>query len=189
MPKTIAITPSWYWPAAIPRVLGVPPFSLGEALVQRWARHRPDDVALADSSVRLTGRQFVEQVMTAAVALRVRSAATPGPARFSAGASVEGAVLLLAALEAGIAIRLVAPSPQRAPDDGPAPVDGGSPIRSVPRLSGRPLRSPASQTSLPEATLPSPPLRCPWMLASWAFPRVATWYGTPTARWSAAPTR
>jgi len=112
VPKTIAITPSWYWPAAIPRVLGVPPFSLGEALVQRWARHRPDDVALADSSGRLTGRQFVEQVMTAAAALRVRSAANPGPARFCAGASVEGAVLLLAALEAGIAIRLVAPSPQ-----------------------------------------------------------------------------
>lgn len=109
MPKTIAITPSWYWPAAVTRVLGVPPFSLGEALVGRWARHRPDEVALADDSVRLTGRQLAELVASTAAALRQRASGASGPAGLCAGPSVEGAVLALAALEAGVPVRLAPP--------------------------------------------------------------------------------
>ena len=39
MPKTIAITPSWYWPAGVTRVVGVPPFRIGEQLVDRFLRN------------------------------------------------------------------------------------------------------------------------------------------------------
>lgn len=107
MPKTIAITPSWYWPANITRVAGVPPYTLEEHLVGRWARHRPDDVALMDDQMRLTGRELVNAVAAAATGLRQRTGG--GRVLFSSGASVEGAVLLLALTSAGIPTIAVAP--------------------------------------------------------------------------------
>lgn len=105
MPKTIAITPSWYWPAGVPRVAGVPPFGVHEMLVERRARLRPDEPAVVSGSLRLTGAELAEQVTTAASALAGR--VEPGSqAVLSAGASVEGVVLLLAALAAGLPLRL-----------------------------------------------------------------------------------
>ena len=50
MPKTIAITPSWYWPANITRVAGVPPFTLEEHLDgSLWARDGAAHVRLAEA--------------------------------------------------------------------------------------------------------------------------------------------
>lgn len=107
MPKTIAITPSWYWPANITRVAGVPPYTLQEHLVGRWARHRPDDVALMDDQMRITGRELVDAVASAATGLRARSG--EGRVLFCSGPSVEGAVLLLALVSAGIPTIAVPP--------------------------------------------------------------------------------
>jgi acyl-CoA synthetase (AMP-forming)/AMP-acid ligase II len=107
MPKTIAITPSWYWPANITRVAGVPPFTLEEHLVGRWARHRPDDVALMDDRMRITGRELSDAVSAAATGLRQRSAG--GRVLFCSGPSAEGAVLLLALTAAGVATITVPP--------------------------------------------------------------------------------
>lgn len=107
MPKTIAITPSWYWPSGVTRVVGVPPFRIGEQLVDRWARHRPDDLALIDAERRLTGRELAHQVEVAAAALG--ALAGEGRVLLAAGPSVEGAVLFLALVAAGIPTVLVAP--------------------------------------------------------------------------------
>ncbi|MCZ7629144.1 MAG: AMP-binding protein [Microthrixaceae bacterium] len=107
MPKTIAITPSWYWPADITRVAGVPPFSLVEHLVGRRVRRRPDDVALMDDHVRMTSRELSDAVAAAAVGLRERSGG--GRVLFCSGPSAEGAVLLLALTAAGVPAIAVPP--------------------------------------------------------------------------------
>ncbi len=54
MGKTIAINPSWYWPDEIPRLLGVPPFFCERLIAERWARRRPDVVAVVDEERSLT---------------------------------------------------------------------------------------------------------------------------------------
>jgi len=46
MPKTIAITPSWYWPESVDRITGIPPYGIHEICVLRHARDRPDQPAL-----------------------------------------------------------------------------------------------------------------------------------------------
>ncbi len=107
MPKTIAITPSWYWPADITRVAGVPPFSIEEHMVGRWARKRPDDVALIDGGGRLTHADLATAVATAASGLAERSAG--GRAVFCSGPSAQGAVLLLALVAAGVPTIAVPP--------------------------------------------------------------------------------
>jgi acyl-coenzyme A synthetase/AMP-(fatty) acid ligase len=116
MPKTIAITPSWYWPHGVARVTGVPPFYVHEYLVDRWARHRPDDIALIDATGRLTGRELAEQVNLAAAALADRVPVGEHVA-LAAGPSIEGVVLLLAALGSGTPVRLIDRA-MAAPDDG-----------------------------------------------------------------------
>lgn len=116
MPKTIAITPSWYWPANITRVAGVPPFSLEEHLVGRFARHRPHDVALADDRMRVTGAELAAAVASAATGLRQRSGG--GRVVFCSGPSVEGAILLLALTAAGVPAVAVSP-------EAPMPVTAG----------------------------------------------------------------
>jgi acyl-coenzyme A synthetase/AMP-(fatty) acid ligase len=107
MPKTIAITPSWYWPANITRVAGVPPFSIEEHLVGRRARQSPDDAALVDDRMRLTTCQLRDAVAAARTGLHQRSAG--GRVVFCSGPSAEGAVLLLALTAAGIPTIAVAP--------------------------------------------------------------------------------
>ncbi len=108
MPKTIAITPSWYWPTGCPRVTGVPPFRLDEILVERWARHRPDEPAVVDEHQRLSFSELLAVVDEAAGALRDR--AGEGPVAFCAGPSVEGAVLLLALARSGVRAHFLDPS-------------------------------------------------------------------------------
>lgn len=106
MPKTIAITPSWYWPAGTTRVTGVPPFGLHEMLVDRFARHRPDQAALVSGEERVSGAELEGLVHAGAGGLRARLGAD-GDVALCAGATVEGVVLLLAALAAGARVRLV----------------------------------------------------------------------------------
>lgn len=96
MSKTIAITPSWYWPAGVPRVVGVPPFAVHELAVERWARRAPGELALVDASTRLTRGDLANEVSTRAAARAGR-----GDVTIPASSSADAAVDLLAALAAG----------------------------------------------------------------------------------------
>lgn len=103
MPKTIAITPSWYWPERIPRVSGVPPYSAYDLLVARRARKGPNDVAIADLERSLTAGELVSQVASVAGAIKARGAER-STVRIAAPVGVEYAVLFLGALAAGCTI-------------------------------------------------------------------------------------
>lgn len=103
MPKTIAITPSWYWPERIPRVSGVPPYSAFDLLVTRRARKGPNDVAIADLDGTLTAGELVSQVASVAGAIKARGAER-STVRIAAPAGIEYAVLFLGALAAGCTI-------------------------------------------------------------------------------------
>jgi hypothetical protein len=48
--KSIDLIPTWYWPDGIPRYLSPPRSSVYATTVDRWARRRPDDVALRGST-------------------------------------------------------------------------------------------------------------------------------------------
>ena len=101
MPKTIAITPSWYWPARVPRVVGVPPFAVHELLVERRARRDPDGLALiGDGGERITNAEL---------AARVREC-SEHPAQvgglLAEPPTVSGAVALLGALARGVPFAL-----------------------------------------------------------------------------------
>lgn len=100
MPKTIAITPSWYWPAGVQRVVGVPPFTLPELLVERRARRDPEGLAAVDSSGRLSNAELAARVAEAA------AAGPPSPEALSSEVpTVDGLVALLGALGAGVPLR------------------------------------------------------------------------------------
>lgn len=103
MPKTIAITPSWYWPERIPRVSGVPPYSAHDLLVACRARKGPDDVAIADLERSLTAGELVSQVTSVAGAIKARGAER-STVKIAAPVGVEFAVLFLGALAAGCTI-------------------------------------------------------------------------------------
>ncbi len=98
MPKTIAITPSWYWPARVPRVVGVPPFSLPELLVERRARRDPEGLAVVDASERLTNAELLARITEASESPDATAMSSPTP-------SVAGVVALLGALVAGTPVR------------------------------------------------------------------------------------
>lgn len=151
MPKTIAITPSWYWPANITRVAGVPPFTLEEHLVGRWARQRPDEVALMDDRTRLTTSELGAAVAAAATGLRQRSAG--GRVLFCSGPSVQGAVLLLALTAAGVPTIAVAPGEVAPEVTGAAPTLVVGDDRGVASLAGTglPVLGLADVSVTPEA--------------------------------------
>lgn len=122
MGKTIAITPSWYWPAGVPRVLGVPPFLLHEMLVERFARQRPDDPALIGADGRVSAAELSERVSAA-------SAAPPGeppgePLRVGASLDVESVVRLLGAFQAGAPVILGDAEGNAPPEEGALAVPG-----------------------------------------------------------------
>lgn len=108
MPKTIAITPSWYWPAGIARVVGVPPYPIYQLCLLRNERDRPDEAALIDGEGQLTFRQLREEVdrrskPLALAAGESRLAVLPGDL------SRENVLQLLAGLAAGVRLRVAAP--------------------------------------------------------------------------------
>jgi len=105
MPKTIAITPSWYWPTGISRVVGVPPYPVYQLVLLRNEREHGDDPALVDSQGELTFRQLREEVdrrsqPLALAAGESRLAVLPGDL------SRENLLQLLAGLAAGVRMRI-----------------------------------------------------------------------------------
>jgi hypothetical protein len=89
MPKTIAITPSWYWPESVDRVAGIPPFGIHELCVLRHARDRADQPALV-GEVTLSFAELAE---------RITSQAPPGDqVTMSGEISVDAVVAFLSAV-------------------------------------------------------------------------------------------
>lgn len=108
MPKTIAITPSWYWPTGIARVVGVPPYPVYELCLVRNERDHADEPALIDSQGQLSFRQLREEVNRRAHPLALAA----GESRLAVLAGEltrENVLQLLAGLAAGVRLRIAPP--------------------------------------------------------------------------------
>ena len=106
MPKTIAITPSWYWPAGISRVVGVPPYSIYDLCVARNGRRTPEAPAIIDAAGTMTYEELLGEVGRRAQSLAVaagesRQAVLPG------SLTRANVLELLAGLAAGVKLRIV----------------------------------------------------------------------------------
>ncbi|MDA8057451.1 MAG: AMP-binding protein [Actinomycetota bacterium] len=114
MPKTIATTPSWYWPDTVPRVFGVPPVPVAALAVDGPARRRPQDAALSgDDGADLTASELAARV--AATASAVRDVVSPeGAVAVAAGPGAAGVVAVLGALASGRRVALAAADDDRA---------------------------------------------------------------------------
>ena len=100
MPKTIATTPSWYWPEGVPRVLGIPPYSLDELLVERWAHEEGDRPILVSGTTRMSPAELASEVRAASAEV-ARQVELGSAATLYAGPTVQGVVLVLGALASG----------------------------------------------------------------------------------------
>jgi hypothetical protein len=132
MPKTIAITPSWYWPAGIPRVIGVPPFSVYELCVQRPARRHPEQVALVSGDTSLTFGDLHREVEARTGPL-AHAVGESRLAVISGGTVLEDVLGLLAGLAAGVRIRLVPPGSDVSTSIPESAGDGTPPVLLGPR--------------------------------------------------------
>lgn len=104
MPKTIAITPSWYWPEAIDRVAGIPPYGVTELCVDAHARDNPDGTALMSDAGDMSFAELKEKVTGTAAALRATGASR---GVLSGDLSADNVIRLLAALRSGVHIRIL----------------------------------------------------------------------------------
>lgn len=104
MPKTIAITPSWYWPEGIDRVAGVPPFSVTELCVDAHARDEGARTALMSDAGEVSYAELRDKVRGTAKALSATGATR---AILPGTVSVDGVIRLLAALSAGVQVRII----------------------------------------------------------------------------------
>lgn len=107
MPKTIAITPSWYWPESVDRVAGIPPFAIHELCLLRHARDRADGVALESDEASLTWTELARLVSQCRADLDEARGDT-ALAVMNGDASVRQVAWLLAALSAGMFVRIAA---------------------------------------------------------------------------------
>lgn len=104
MPKTIAITPSWYWPESIDRVAGIPPFSVCELCVDAHARDDGTKIALISDAGEMSFNELQEKVKGTASALKDKGATR---AVMTGEVSADNLIRLLAALSAGVHTNVV----------------------------------------------------------------------------------
>lgn len=107
MPKTIAITPSWYWPEYIDRVAGIPPFAVNELCIDRHARLHPDDTAIIAGSDQVSYTELQQKVNAAALLLREK-AGTAERLVLKGDLSMDAVILLLGSLAGGLQVRIAA---------------------------------------------------------------------------------
>ena len=107
MPKTIATTPSWYWPEGVSRVLGIPPVPVQALAVDGPARRDADATAAVWGDVVVSAGELGAQVHAVARALRHHNGS--GPIMVAGGPSLPGAVAVLGAMASGRPTILVAP--------------------------------------------------------------------------------
>ncbi len=105
MPKTIAITPSWYWPESVDRVVGVPPFSVTELCVARHARENPDAIALISNGEQVSYGELMHAIAIVSDGL-LEKVTSSRRAVLSSELSISGIIRLLGGLAAGCHIRI-----------------------------------------------------------------------------------
>lgn len=132
MPKTIAITPSWYWPTGASRVVGVPPFSIYDLCIARNAAREPGRPAIIDSSGVLSYGDLKAEVERRAQSLALaagesRLAVAPGELNRA------NVVSLLAGLASGVVLHIATGDPSILATEvgasvvaGTEPADGAS---------------------------------------------------------------
>jgi len=108
MSKTIAITPSWYWPENVDRVAGIPPYGVDELCLTRHARDRPDAPAIICNGGKTSFSELEGWVNGVATHLMERTEGA-GRAVFRGASDTESLVVLLASLRAGIHLRMALP--------------------------------------------------------------------------------
>ncbi|MCC6960158.1 MAG: AMP-binding protein [Dehalococcoidia bacterium] len=134
MPKTIAITPSWYWPAGISRVVGVPPYSIYDLCVVRNARRTPDAPAIIDDQGALTFEALQREVDRRAQALAV-AAGESRLAVLSGALTREAVIELLAGLAAGVRLHVTSGDPGAVASSlGAAVIAGQQPAAETPAV-------------------------------------------------------
>lgn len=107
MPKTIAITPSWYWPQGTSRVVGVPPYSIYELCVLGNQQHHPQAPAIIDPGGTLTFEDLRKEVDRRAQSLAL-AAGEARRAVLSGELNRNGVLELLAGLASGVTIHVAA---------------------------------------------------------------------------------
>jgi len=115
MPKTIATTPSWYWPDGLPRVLGIPPLPLVRLSVDRQAERAPSRPALVCADRTITAGELATGVAAVAAALGPGGAGS-GAVAVCAGPSADGIVSVLGALASRRRVLLVDPGSKAVTD-------------------------------------------------------------------------
>ncbi len=154
MPKTIAITPSWYWPTGVPRVAGVPPFSVYDLCVSRGARDRAGQPALVAGNTRLSTGELKDEVDRLAPALAAR-AGQSRRAVIAGEPTLDTVLLLLGSLAAGLHMRIAPPGANLqaiAQEFGASLVlQGAGDVEPVPGSAPPPL--PSDQLTTPAVTI------------------------------------
>jgi hypothetical protein len=60
MPKTIATTPSWYWPEGLKRAIGIPPFCINRLIQAKWSEKSSSDLAITDGTRTFYRDEFLK---------------------------------------------------------------------------------------------------------------------------------
>ncbi len=89
--------------------MGIPPFSLNELCIRRWARDRPDALAIADGKERLTYADLAAEIGRVAGVL-ASSDAPIDRAVLSTSTTLDGVIVFFAALEAGFHVQIRDPA-------------------------------------------------------------------------------
>ncbi len=105
MPKTIAITPSWFWPESIERVAGIPPFGVWELCVSRHARDTPEAPAIVSGGTTIGYAELNARVSN--LSERLHGVRTEKTALLQGTTDVANVIRLLAALASGLCTRIV----------------------------------------------------------------------------------
>jgi non-ribosomal peptide synthetase component E (peptide arylation enzyme) len=106
MPKTIAITPSWYWPDSVDRVAGIPPFGVTELCVERHAREHSENIALISQDGEISFGELQQRIAVMSESL-LQKKPESRRAVLSGELSISGIIRLFSALSAGYHIRVV----------------------------------------------------------------------------------
>ena len=128
MPKTIAITPSWYWPEAVDRVAGIPPFGIHEICLARHARDKPDHPALITDDATISFAELATRVRQASQQLAAKIA-DAGSLVMDGERSVDSIACLMGAFSLGLCARIVE-------TEGPGAIAGRLDLSSLPPAGG-----------------------------------------------------
>lgn len=107
MTKSIDLIPTWFWPEGIPRHISLPRATAFANTVERWARRRPDTVAISGPRPMTYSR--LDELARAASANLTRSIGGGESRRVTllVGPDVESIVVLLGAMHTGLDALLI----------------------------------------------------------------------------------